>query len=72
MRNVCVAAGNWGDSAALVGLEHHLFESPPLVATHAAWALGRLHDNAGRSILQRAWKNITDDSVRTSIAQALK
>ena len=72
MRNVCVAAGNWGDPAALAGLERHLFESPPLVATHAAWALGQLRDNAGRSILQRAWENSTDASVRTSIAQALK
>ena len=72
MRNVCVATGNWGDPAVLTGLEHHLFESPPLVASHAAWALGRLRDNAGRSILQLAWERITDATVRTSIARALK
>jgi epoxyqueuosine reductase len=72
MRNVCVAAGNWGDPATLPGLEHHLFESPPLVAGHAAWALGRLRDDAGRSILQRAWEQLNDVSVRTSVVQALK
>jgi epoxyqueuosine reductase len=71
MRNVCVATGNWGDPVALPELERHLFESPPLVASHAAWALGQLRDDAGRSILQRAWERSTEVAVRSSIAQAL-
>ncbi len=54
MRNVCVAAGNWGDPAALPGLTHHLHHSPPLVATHAAWALAHLREEAGRKTLEQA------------------
>ncbi len=42
MRNVCVAAGNWGHPAAQEALTHHVRHSPRLVASHAAWALTRL------------------------------
>ncbi len=49
MRNVCVAAGNWGHPSARPALEHHLHHSPPLIATHAAWALARLSGGADPS-----------------------
>ena len=72
MRNVCVAAGNWGDPATLPGLERHLFESPPLVAVHAAWALGRLRGASGKKALARAWVEMADLGVKSSIGAALK
>ncbi|NOX60413.1 MAG: tRNA epoxyqueuosine(34) reductase QueG [Chloroflexi bacterium] len=53
MRNVCVAAGNWGEPAALEALTYHLHHSPALVATHAAWALARLKGDAGRAALEK-------------------
>lgn len=54
MRNVCVAAGNWGDPAALEALTYHLYHSSRLVAEHAAWALARLRGGVGREALVRA------------------
>ncbi len=71
MRNVCVAAGNWGEPAALAGLRHHLFESPPLVAKHAAWALGQLAGNVGLLTLRRAHETIAEPQVKFSIETAL-
>lgn len=42
MRNVCVAAGNWGDPACLPLLERHARGDDALVAEHAAWAIERI------------------------------
>lgn len=39
MRNVCVAAGNWGDAAALPQLQRLADDADPLVAEHARWAI---------------------------------
>ena len=45
LRNVAVALGNSGDSAAVPALEHALLHDPePLVRQHAAWALERSRD----------------------------
>lgn len=72
MRNVCVAAGNWGDPAALPTLEHHLNTSPPLIAVHAAWALGRLAGGIGRPALAAAWDRISPAShLKPALASAL-
>ncbi len=71
LRNVCVAAGNWGDPAAATALAHHLHTAPPVVAVHAAWALGRLAGQAGRPALQLAWERRTEPEVRAAIAAAL-
>lgn len=71
LRNVCVAAGNWRDPAALPGLEHHLNTGSPLVASHAAWALGRLADGAGRAALTAAWDRTTHPTSKNAIALAL-
>jgi hypothetical protein len=71
MRNVCVAAGNWGDPVALELLEQHLWHSPPLVAEHAAWALARLRGGAGRQALERAHERASDVALRGHIARAL-
>ncbi len=47
VRNACIAAGNWGDPAALPLLEHLLHDASPLVRGHAAWALWH---SAGESV----------------------
>ena len=71
MRNVCVAVGNWGEPTALEALQMHLFESPPLVAVHAAWALGRLDRGVGRKTLLAALETITNPTVKKAIHSAL-
>jgi epoxyqueuosine reductase len=40
VRNACVAAGNWGDAAAVPALLALIHDPEPLVRGHAAWALG--------------------------------
>jgi epoxyqueuosine reductase len=42
LRNVCVAAGNWGDAAAVPHLTALLSDDSPLVRGHAAWALAQI------------------------------
>lgn len=42
VRNACIAAGNWGDSAVIPVLERLLSDESPLVRDHAAWALNRM------------------------------
>jgi epoxyqueuosine reductase len=71
LRNVCVAAGNWGDPATATALAHHLHTAPPVVAVHAAWALGRLAGQAGRLALRAAWERRPEPEVRAAIAAAL-
>ncbi len=46
LRNVCVALGNAGDTAAVPALRAAFQKEGPLVREHAAWALGRLGDHA--------------------------
>lgn len=71
LRNVCVAVGNWGDEAALEGLRHHLYKSPLLVASHAAWALAHLRGNKGRAVLAQALERPLSVALRTHVQQAL-
>jgi epoxyqueuosine reductase len=71
LRNVCVALGNWGDSAATPGLIEALHDAEPLIRGHAAWALGRIGaDAAPRALVQRL-KGESDLRVRREIAAAL-
>ncbi|TVR23399.1 MAG: tRNA epoxyqueuosine(34) reductase QueG [Anaerolineaceae bacterium] len=42
VRNACVAAGNWGDPAALPALLDLLRDPSDLVRGHAIWAIGRI------------------------------
>ncbi len=71
LRNVCVAAGNWGDPAAGEALAMHLHDSPPLVAGHAAWALGQLAGGAGRGVLAAALELAQEPGVRAATVAAL-
>ncbi len=71
LRNVCVATGNWGDPAAREALAAHLNQSPPLVAMHAAWALGRLAGGAGRDALAMASDRPLEPGVKAAVVAAL-
>jgi epoxyqueuosine reductase len=42
LRNVCVALGNVGDESDLPALERAAIDPEPLVAEHAAWAIGQI------------------------------
>jgi epoxyqueuosine reductase len=47
LRNVCVALGNVGTVADLPALQRAALDSEPLVAEHAAWAIGRIRERSG-------------------------
>jgi epoxyqueuosine reductase len=44
LRNVCIALGNVGNLADLPALERAATDSEPLIAEHAAWAIGRIRE----------------------------
>ncbi len=44
LRNVCVALGNVGNSGDLEALEQAAADVDPLIAEHAAWAVGRVRE----------------------------
>ncbi|HAB19583.1 MAG TPA: tRNA epoxyqueuosine(34) reductase QueG [Verrucomicrobiota bacterium] len=46
LRNVCIALGNLGDSAAMPALRRAATDPEPLIAEHAVWALRRVGDVA--------------------------
>ncbi len=47
LRNVCVALGNIGDETAVPALERALYDSEPIVADHARWAIARIQERCG-------------------------
>jgi len=42
VRNACIAAGNWGDPAALPALRDLMADRSPLVRDHAEWAIQKI------------------------------
>ncbi len=48
LRNVCVALGNIGTVDDLPALERAAIDSEPLIAEHAAWAIGRICERLPR------------------------
>ncbi len=44
LRNVCVALGNIGTAADLPALERATAQEEELIAEHARWAIGRIHE----------------------------
>jgi len=46
LRNVCVALGNTGNSHAIPALERAALDPEPLIASHAAWALGQIRNRS--------------------------
>jgi epoxyqueuosine reductase len=72
VRNACVAAGNWGDPAAVPALAGLLSDGEPLVRGHAAWALGRMGGPQARAALSHALTGETDGYVRSELIAALE
>jgi epoxyqueuosine reductase len=50
LRNVCVALGNVGNAGDLPALERAAAAGEPLVAEHAAWAIGRIRLRCGADL----------------------
>ena len=48
LRNVCVALGNTGDAEDLPALQRISFDSEPLIAEHAIWAINRIRERLVR------------------------
>jgi epoxyqueuosine reductase len=71
VRNACVAAGNWGDPAALPLLGGLLSDASPLVRGHAAWAHGRIAGPTAVAALVTRLPDEPDPAVRAEIAWAL-
>jgi epoxyqueuosine reductase len=71
VRNACVAAGNWGDPAAVAPLIRLLSDPSPLVRGHAAWALGRIGTVGARTALAAALALEAQPQVREELAKAL-
>jgi epoxyqueuosine reductase len=72
LRNVCVALGNQPDAGSIKPLAEVLAsEVEPLVRSHAAWALGKIHAASARYVLEKGLKGEKEDSVLGEIQQAL-
>ena len=71
-RNVAVALGNARDPAAVPALREALDDGDALVRAHAAWALGRIGDEAARRSLEARLAGERDAAVREEIALALQ
>jgi epoxyqueuosine reductase len=72
LRNVCVALGNQPDAGSVPDLVLILeSELEPLVRSHAAWALGRIHNAATRVALEKSLKAEMDVHVLVEIREAL-
>ncbi len=70
VRNACVAAGNWGDPAAVPALRELLRDGEPLVRGHAAWALGRIGGSEAERTLDRALAAEGEGYVRAELTGA--
>jgi epoxyqueuosine reductase len=70
VRNACVAAGNWGNPAAVPILARLLEDLEPAVRGHAAWALGRIGGAGASRALAHAIAVETDPWVSGEIAAA--
>jgi epoxyqueuosine reductase len=70
VRNACVAAGNWGDSAAAPALERLLEDANPLVRGHAAWAFAQI-EGPDAAPLRRLRAFETDEEVRAELDQTM-
>ncbi len=70
VRNACVAAGNWGDPAAVPALAALLADADPLLRGHAAWALGHIGNEEARAALATALTFETDENVLREIKES--
>jgi epoxyqueuosine reductase len=72
VRNACVAAGNWGNEAAVPLLTHLLDDESPLIRGHSAWALGRIMGEDAKSLLTTRIDHEPDGEVKAEMAAILR
>lgn len=69
VRNACIAAGNWGQAAAVPGLVELLHDPHELIRGHAAWALGQI--GAGQAFIEQALRRESHPEARAEMLAAL-
>ena len=72
VRNVCIAAGNWGQPSVVPALQLLLEDTSPLVRGHVAWALTKIMGAEARPQLQKRYDRETDETARNEIAYNLR
>jgi epoxyqueuosine reductase len=72
VRNVVIALGNACENESVPVLEKALADSSPLVRVHAAWSLGQMLIEGGRSILEAARTRESDTDVLAEITTILE
>jgi epoxyqueuosine reductase len=72
VRNACIAAGNWGNPAAVQSLMLLLEDHSPLVRGHAAWALSRVLGDEAIPILTGLKEKEREEDVRSEITTILR
>lgn len=70
-RNALVALGNTGDETSLALLAGYVGHSDPLLAGHAAWAVGRIGGASARSICETALAHENRASVLEEVRAAV-
>ncbi len=63
LRNVCVAAGNWGSETAVSHLIYLLSDPEPLIRGHAAWALHKIGTQVAKTAVFAALVREQDEEV---------
>ncbi len=63
MRNVCVAAGNWKDKAAVRPLIDLFSRPEAIIRGHAVWALRQIQNDLGQQALAQLQAQETDEQV---------
>ena len=71
VRNVAVALGNWANADAITALIIGLHDIEPVVRSHSAWALGRIHNERARNELKSAMLIEKNPNVLREIETAL-
>ena len=71
LRNVAVALGNWAHADAIPALSIGLHDIEPVVRSHSAWALGRIHNERARNELKSAMLIEKNPDVLREIESAL-
>ena len=71
LRNVAVALGNWGNTAAIPALSLGLEDDEAQVRAHSAWALGQIPDLQAKTILEKAKITEKNPEVLKEIAAVL-
>lgn len=71
LRNACIAAGNWGDEAAIAPLERLLRHETAIVRGHAAWGLWRILGSVAWPILRQYERGETDEGAREEVRALL-